>query len=171
MAQHLRVADHLSSEELKTRYQEAYDPVERTHVQVLYLASLGWRSADIAEATGYTVFWIRKLVRRYNESGPEALEDQRHHNPGQPRLLSPAQEAALDWHLRTSKPPDGGLWTGAKVAHWMSEQLHRPVGEVRGWEVLCRLGYRPLRPRRRHRDADAEAQERFQAGAPRAASG
>lgn len=162
MAQHLRVADHLSSGELKERYQGAYDPVERTHFQVLYLASLHWRSADIAEATGYTVFWVRKLVRRYNEGGPEALEDQRHFNPGQPRLLNPAQEAALDEHLRTQKPEDGGLWTGAKVAQWMSQQLGRPVGEVRGWEALRRLGYRPLRPRRRHVEADREAQACFQ---------
>jgi transposase len=171
MAQHLRVADHLSPEELKARYQAAYDPVERTHFQVLYLARLQWRSADIAEATGYTVFWIRKLVRRYNEAGPEALEDQRHFNPGQPRLLSPEQEAELDAVLRTRKPPDGGFWTGAKVAQWMSEQLHRPVEDVRGWEVLCRLGYRPLRPRRRHQGADPQAQEDFQGRPPAPAPG
>lgn len=171
MAQHLRVADHLSSEELKTRYQAAYDPVERTHFQVLYLASRQWRSADIAEATGYTVHWVRTLVRRYNEGGPEALEDQRHFTPGQPRLLSAAQEAELDEVLRTSNPPDGGLWTGAKVAHWMSEQLQRPIDDVRGWEVLFRLGYRPLRPRRRHQEADAQAQEDFQGRSPAAAPG
>jgi transposase len=170
MAQHLRVAAHLSPEELKARFLASTDPVERTHWQVLHLANLGWRSTDIALATGYTVFWIRKLVRRYSEGGPEALEDGRHHNPGQPRLLSAEQEAALDAHLRTSKPPDGGLWTGAKVAHWMSERLGRPVAEVRGWEVLVRLGWRPLRPRRHHRDADPPAQERFQAGTPGATS-
>lgn len=156
---------------MKERYQAAHDLVERTHFQVLYLASLQWRSADIAQATGYTVFWVRKLVRRYNGGGPEAMEDQRHYNLGQPRLLSPAQEAALDEHLRTEKPPDGGLWTAAKVAQWMSEQLGRPLAEVRGWEVLRRLGWRPLRPRRRHVKADPEAQESFQAGAPGAASG
>ncbi len=170
MAQHLRVADHLAPEQLKRRYQACFDPVERTHFQVLYLASLHWRSADIAEATGYSVIWVRKLVRRYNESGPEALEDQRHFNPGQPRLLSAEQEAELERRLR-SKPEDGGLWSGPKVAQWMSQQLGRPVAEVRGWEVLRRLGYRPLRPRRRHVKADPETQEDFQAGAPGAPSG
>lgn len=167
MAQHLTVADHLSSAALKARFQAAADPVARTHFQTLYLASLGWRSADIAEATGYTVYWIRKLVHRYNAAGPAALQDRRHGNLGQPRLLSAAQEAALDHHLRTARPPDGGLWTSAKVAHWMSEQLHRPVAEARGWEVLRRLGYRPRRPRRRHGHADPDAQEAFQADPPR----
>ncbi|HEV2132547.1 MAG TPA: winged helix-turn-helix domain-containing protein [Longimicrobiaceae bacterium] len=170
MAQHLRVADHLSPEQLKQRFQSAHDPVERTHFQVLYLASLHWRSADIAEAVGYSIIWIRKLVRRYNEGGPPALEDQRHHNPGQPRLLSPEQEAALEQRLRTP-PEDGGLWSGPKVAQWMSQQLGRRVAEVRGWEVLRRLGYRPLRPRRRHVRADPQAQESFPAGAAGAPSG
>lgn len=166
MAQHLTVADHLSAAELQARYRAAEDRVERTHYQVLYLASRQWRSADIAETTGYSAVWIRKLVRRYNDGGPAALQDRRHANRGQPRLLTAAQEATLDRHLRTARPPDGGLWTGAKVAHWMSTTLQRPVADVRGWEVLRRLGYRPRRPRRRHGHADADAQEAFQAGAP-----
>ncbi len=170
MAQHLRVAEHLSPEQLKQRYREASDPVGRTHFQVLHLASLQWRSADIAEAVGYSVIWVRKLVRRYNEGGPEALEDQRHFNPGQPRLLRAEQEAELRRRLQ-SKPEDGGLWSGPKVAAWMSQQLGRPVAEVRGWEVLRRLGYRPLRPRRRHIKADAQAREDFPAGAAGAPPG
>lgn len=170
MAQHLRVADHLSSAELKARYLAAHDPVERTHFQVLHLASLQWRSADIAEASGYSVIWVRALVRRYNEGGPEALEDQRHHNPGQPRLLCAEQEAELEQRLRTP-PEDGGLWSGPKVAQWIRAQLGRDVDDARGWEVLRRLGWRPLRPRRRHALADPEAQARFPGGAPGATPG
>jgi len=30
------------------------------------------------------------------------------------------------------KPADGGLWTGPKVAAWMSELLGRPVSAQRG---------------------------------------
>ncbi|HEV2130067.1 MAG TPA: winged helix-turn-helix domain-containing protein [Longimicrobiaceae bacterium] len=134
------------------------------------MASSQWRSADIAEAVGYSVIWVRKPVRRYNEGGPQALEDQRHFNPGQPRLLSAEQDAELGRRLR-SKPEDGGLWSGPKVAQWMGEQLGRPVAEVRGWEVLRRLGYRPLRPRRRHVKADPQAQEDFPAGAAGTPSG
>lgn len=170
MAQHLRVAGPLSADELKERYLAAQDRVERTHFQVLHLARLQWRSADIAEATGYSVVWVRSLVRRYNEGGPEALEDQRHHNPGQPRLLSGAQEADLERRLRTP-PEDGGLWSGPKVAQWIRAELGRDVADARGWEVLRRLGWRPLRPRRRHMRADAHAQARFPGGTPGATPG
>jgi len=166
MARGLYVAPHLGTEELKRRYQVASDPVERTHYQVVHLAQLGWRSIEIAEASGYSVIWVRTLVRRYNEGGPEALEDQRHHNPGQPRLLSAEQEAELDHLLRSAPPPDGGLWSGPKVARWISQQIGRPVDGVRGWEVLVRLGYRLRRPRRRHTESDTQAQESFQAVAP-----
>lgn len=170
MAQHLCVADHLSSEALKQRFQAASNPVERAHFQVLHLARLQWRSADIAEACGYSVIWVRSLVRRYNREGPEALTDQRHSNAGQPRLLSPAQEAALETRLQT-QPEEGGLWSGPKVAGWMSAHLGRPVAEVRGWEMLRRLGYTLQRPRRRHVEADPEAQERFPADPPVPPSG
>jgi len=171
MAQHLTVAVHLSAAELKARFQAADDAVERAHLQALYLAPLEWRSANIAAATGHTVFSIRKLVRRYNAAGTAALQYRRHLDRGQPRLLTAAQEAALDEHLRTTRPPGGGLWTSAQVAKWMSEELHRPIADVRGWEVLRRLGYRPRRPRRRHGHANQDAQEALPADPPRAGPG
>jgi transposase len=69
MAQHLPVAEHTSVDALKQGFHAATDRVERAHHQVVYLAALGWGSADIAKASGYGVGWIRKLVRRYNEEG------------------------------------------------------------------------------------------------------
>jgi transposase len=170
MAQHLHVVEHLSSADLKQRYQSAHDPVERTHFHVLHLASERWRSADIAEVSSYSVVWVRKLVRRYNDGGPEALEDQRHRNPGQPRLLGTEQEAELERLLRGT-PEDGGVWTGPKVAQWIRQTLGREVADVRGWEALRRLGYRPLRPRRRHAKADPQVQEAFPGGTAEAPSG
>jgi transposase len=148
----------------------ARDPALHRHLQVIHLASQGLGSAEIAEVSGYSVVWVRKLVRRYNEGGPEALGDGRRHNPGQPRLLTPEQEAELDRVLREEKPPDGGVWTGPKVSVWMSEKLGRAVAPQRGWEVLRRLGFRLLRPRRRHAGADAEAQERCPGGAAASAA-
>lgn len=170
MPQCLRITPHLSSDALRARLLAARDPALHRHLQVIHLASQGRGSAEIAEVSGYSVVWVRKLVRRYNEGGPEALGDGRRHNPGQPRLLTPEQEAELDRVLREEKPPDGGVWTGPKVSVWMSEKLGRAVAPQRGWEVLRRLGFRLLRPRRRHAGADAEAQERFPGGAAASAA-
>ncbi len=68
---------------------------------------------------------------------------------------------ALDETLQTP-PPDGGLWTGRKVARWIAEHRGRPPGAIppkRGWVYLRRLDYTPRVPRPRHvKAADAAAQ-------------
>ena len=76
---------------------------------------------------------MREIARRYREAGPEGLGDRRHTNPGVAPLLDAAQQDQLRAVLG-GPAPDGGLWTGRKVAVWMSGQLDRPVGEQRGWE-------------------------------------
>lgn len=159
---HLDVAPHLSSDELLARFRASTDPVEKTHWQVLHLKEQGWRTEDVRAATGFSLNWIRKLVHRYNDGGPDAIADQRHHNPGQARLLSDEDEAVLLSALRMEPPPGGGLWNGPKVAAWMAERLSRPVTPQRGWDALRHLGWTPQRPRRRHIQTDARAQDRFQ---------
>ena len=92
---------------------------------------------------------------------------QRHANPGAQLLLSPALQAALDQAL-DGPAPDGGLWTSAKVAAWISAQLHRPVHVTRGWEWLQRLGRRPRVPRPRHAKADPTEPAAFKNSLPNA---
>lgn len=163
MAQRITVAPHLSVPELEARERVARDPIERARLQVLRLLAQGRTSAEVAEISGYTQKWVRVLAARYNRRGPDALRDGRHHNPGQRPLLSAEQRRALAAALETS-PPEGGLWSGPRVARWMSERLGRSVAPQRGWEALRRAGYTLQRPRPRHREADADAQDRFQAG-------
>ena len=104
-------------------------------------------------------------MRRYNQDGPQALGDRRHHNPGGTFLLSPEQQVQLHQAL-DEPPPDGGLWSGPKVARWIYRQLGRQVPLQRGWEYLKRLNYsqRVLRPR--HAKADPAAQEDFKKSSP-----
>jgi transposase len=59
---------------------------------------------------------------RYNTDGPAGVKDRRHDHPGAPRLLSGAQQEELRQRL-AGRADDGGLWTGPKVAAWMSAQL------------------------------------------------
>src|SRR5262249_61609430 len=101
--------------------------------------------------------------RRSRGGGPAALGDGRHANPGAAPLLSPEQQARLREALG-GPAPDGGLWTGRKVAAWMGDLLDRPVGEQRGWEWLRRLGFTPQRPRPAETRADPVAQAAFKKG-------
>lgn len=164
MATRLRLAPHLSTDELFSRYRHCSDRVERARLHALWLLSQGQSSTEVTQVLGYRHNWLYRIVALYNAHGPEALGDGRHHNPGHPPLLNPEQLATLD-RLLEQPAPDGEPWSGPKVAQWMSQQLRRPVRPQRGWDYLRRTGHSPQRPRPRHKDADAEAQERFPAGA------
>lgn len=167
MARQLKIAGHLPVEDLERRYREARDPVARSQWQIVWQLALGRRIAEVEEHTGYSDRWIREIASRYNQLGPDGIADRRHANRGRPQLLTTEQEQELARRLE-GPAPDGGLWSGPKVAAWMSGQLGRPVDPTRGWEVLRRLDYRLGRPRPRHTAASPEAQAAFKGGAHRA---
>jgi transposase len=166
MARKLVLPPHLPVEELERRYRRARDPVARSHWQIVWLLARGEPTAAVCRATGYSPNWVREVARRYREEGPAGLGDRRRGNPGAAPLLDPAGQGALREAL-AGPAPDGGLWTGRKVAGWLAARLGRPVGEQRGWEYLRRLGFTPQRPRPRATRADPEAQAAFKKGGSR----
>jgi transposase len=137
--------------------------VAKSHWQIVWLLARGRPPAAIAATTGYCIDWVRTIIHRYNAGGPEALGDRRHGNPGAAPLLDAAGQTALGEAL-AAPPADGGLWTGPKVAQWLSNRLERSVAPQVGWVYLRRLGYTPHRPRPHHAHGDAEAQEAFKKG-------
>lgn len=142
MPKRLKLESHLSIEELETLYRQAKNGVERSHYQIIWLLALGKTSQEVAEVTGYSLTWIRILVRRYNRWGSQGIEDGRHCNSGAEPLLNDVQQAQL-WQMLQGPAPDGGLWNGRKVAEWMSKVTGREIDRYRGWEYLrqlrCRL--------------------------------
>ena len=157
---------HLSTAELGQRYRAAQQPIERSHLQIVWLLSQGRSECEVAAATGYGARWITEIVRRYNAEGVDGLGDQRARNTGARPLLSQENEAALREAL-AEPPADGGLWSGPKVAAWMTARLGRKVWPQRGWDYLQKLGYSSQVPRPRHaKAASAEEQEAFKRGSP-----
>jgi transposase len=159
----LTVAPHLPTAEVERRYRGAADAVARTHWQIVWLVAGGRTCPEVADVVGYSVEWVRQIVRRYNAAGPAGLGDRRRANPGAAPLLDAAGRAALAAAL-AGPAPDGGLWTGAKVAGWMAARLGRPVAAQRGWEQVRALGFTPQRPRPREDRADPAAQAAFKKG-------
>jgi transposase len=172
MPKRISIRADLKIEELEQRYRQASDPVARSQWQIVWLLAQGQTSEEVEEATGYSLAWIRTIARRYNAAGEPAIRDRRHRNPGGPRLLSREQEAELDQALEGAAP-DGGRWTGAKVARWIEERIGPRqtgpraglvVAEATGLRYLQRLHWRPQRPRPRHIKADGEVQAAFKGG-------
>lgn len=134
---------------------------------MIWLLVAGRPLKDVAAVTGYSERWVRAVVRRYNDAGPESVADQRHRNAGAAPLLDPAGRVALEDAL-AQPPEDGGRWTGRKVAAWIARHTGRArVVPQRGWDYLRRLDFSPRVPRPRHTQAaDAAAQTAFQKTSP-----
>jgi transposase len=155
---------HLSTAELGQRYRAARQPLERSHLQIVWLLSQGRSEREVAAATGYGQRWITEIVRRYNAEGTGGLGDQRANNTGARPLLSQEDELTLQEAL-AEPPADGGLWSGPKVAAWMTARLGRKIWPQRGWDYLQKLGYSSQMPRPRHAKAASTAeQEAFKRG-------
>lgn len=162
MGRKITLENHLSSEELKARYQSSTDPVESRRRHLLWLVSQRWYLFDAAASVGVSYSYARKVVYAYNQDGVEMLVNRRRGRQMSSRaLLSAAQQEELDQALQ-SPPADGGLWSGPKVAPWIAKKTGRArVDPQRGWDYLQRLNYSGQRPRPRHANADQAAQTAF----------
>lgn len=160
MPKRLHLQPHLTTDDLEQRYRQADHPVERSHYQIIWLLSQGWLTREVCAATGFSANWVREVARRYNQAGAAGLGDRRQANPGTTALLTPDQQETLRETL-AEPPASGGLWSGPRVAAWMSEQLGRPVAPQRGWDYLRRLDHTLQVPRPAHVTADPAAQAAF----------
>jgi transposase len=163
MPKRLKLQPHTAPEELERHYRKAKDPVERTHLQIVWLLSEGKPTREVCEVTGYSPGWVRQIARRYNERGVEGLGDRRHGNPGAASraLLTHAQQEELMEALG-APPQDGGMWSSRKVAEWIEHKTGRQqVRAQRGWEYPRKLGNTPQVPRPSQAGTDPEEQAAF----------
>src|SRR5262245_25813506 len=160
----LQVAGHLAPEELYRRYRSCPDGRAKTRWHAIWLMArpAGPLTAEqAAGAVGFSAVWVRQLVHRYNDNGPDGLRDGREGNGARPKLTE-AQRAELCQALQ-AEPPDGGVWSGPKVAAFALARFGVKVRAQTGWEWLRKFGFRLKVPRPRHpRAATAEQQRRRQ---------
>jgi transposase len=157
----LIVQEHLSRAQIKERWKKCKDPVEKGHWQVIWLASEEKRrpnASQLGRQLGIHHSWVGRLVKRYNEHGPEGLADRRRQNRSQ-GLLDKEDLRELRRDLDKA-PAEGGLWNGPKVAAWMSRRLKRPVQGQVGWLYLKRLGMSLQVPRPRHHQSASDQEKK-----------
>lgn len=84
------------------------------------------KNSAIGVGLGYQ--YVKKIVKKYNELGVEGVKNRRKetqsHIRGKTPLLSEQQLSKLVTALR-SRPEDGGIWTGPKVARWLEKEIGR----------------------------------------------
>ena len=67
------VASHLTVDELFERYRRSTDAAEKTQWQILWWRAQGRGTSEVAALSGFKPDWIRRIVRAYNEHGPDAV--------------------------------------------------------------------------------------------------
>ncbi|MGL5083261.1 MAG: helix-turn-helix domain-containing protein [Microcoleaceae cyanobacterium] len=133
---------HLDSEDLKTRYRQARDTTESRRWHLIQLVASGWTIKQAAEVVGLNYDYSKEIIRRYNREGPDSVKNRsRDRQPPVARsLLTSAQQQELVQALQ-GPAPDGGSWSGPKVADWIARKTGREhVWPQRGWDYLKRLG-------------------------------
>jgi transposase len=150
------IKSHLSAMELEHRYKTASEAIAKSHFHALWLLTRGYSIDQVAGLLSFSTRWVRTLIKRYNEGGPERLGDQRAHNGTAPSILTPEALAGLRERLQ-SPPEDGGQWTGPKIARWLAG-FHglKSVHDQRGWDALIAIGWSIQQPRPRHPNAASE---------------
>ena len=164
------LAPHLSCHELKQKYLSSQEPVESRRWHLLWKVSLGWTLKNSAIAVGISYDYAKEIIKKYNQLGTAGVENLKNKSTqrrgGKQSLLTETQLEKLAQQLK-SKPPDGGVWSGPKVARWIEkENCVEKVWNQRGWDYLKKLRYSCQSPRPKHRKADADEQEAFRKALP-----
>jgi transposase len=158
----LPVALHLPPEEIARRYRACRTGVEKTHWQILWLLTRPegpLSPAQAAALVGLTPVWVRAILKRWNAEGPDGLADRRKATNGGRSKLSTDQQIDL-WDAVQHPPPDGGLWTGPKVAGYVRDRWGVEVCVQTGWDWLRGLGFSLQVPRPSHPEAATPADRR-----------
>jgi transposase len=125
--------------------------------------------AQVDEVVGVSVITARAALKRWNRDGPAGLADGRAANRGKPTLAE-GRRAELFAALKR-RPPDGGLWTGPKVAAYVRARWGVGVAPQTGWRWLRDLGFTLQVPRPSHPRAAGPAARRRWGEKPPAAAG
>jgi transposase len=142
----------LSRADITVRSTSASTAIERRRWQVIGLLADGAPLAEIVARTGYRPRTIREIAQRYRERGSAGLADRRQRSVGAAPILTENQQHDLRQALQ-NPAPDGGVWTGPKVARWIAARTGKRVHRQRGWEYLRRLGGSAARRSGDRRDA------------------
>ena len=133
---------YLTVDEIKLHYRQAKDTTEARRWHLLQLVAQQWTIKQAAQIVGLNYDYAKEIVKRYNRQGPTGMRNRsRDRQPPPPRtLLTPEQQQELRRVLQ-GPAPDGGSWSGPKVAQWIARKTGRKwVWPQRGWDYLKRLG-------------------------------
>ena len=116
-------------------------------LRALLMRAKGNTLAEIAQATGYSISNITKLVRTYRAGGLAAIVE--NHYGGNHRNMSYEEEAALLKPFE-QKAEAGQMVEISEIKAAYQEAVGHPIGTSQIYYVLHRHKWRKVMPRSRH---------------------
>ena len=153
--------DHLPLDDL----QRIAKTITRKRVWVRYqaviLATQGRSAAAIAQALGCSGRAVQKWIARYNQGGPQAL-DERPHTGRRPRLTGSVL-LHFQERLEAGPQPEDRVCTlrGRDLQHILEHEFGVLMSLQAVYDLLHRHGFSSLMPRPHHKVADEELQAIF----------
>ena len=156
----LPVTAHLPADEVGHRYRRCPDPQEKTrwHLIWLLVRDDALTCERAAPLVGLSDTHARTVLKRWNARGPAGLTDGRRANRSAGKLTASQQAEAFD--ALQKGPPDGGVWSGPKLARFARDRWGVEVCPETGWRWLKKLGFRLVVPRPRHPKAAGPDEQR-----------
>ncbi len=161
MARPLQIEWAEDAQSLKTQYQKATDPQQRTRLHALWLVRTGQPMSAVAPLVGVHYRTLQTWISWYRHGGlAEVLQRRNGGHGGAPARLTPDQEVEL---VTQSKAGDiRTIWDGVEWAQ-QAHQVTYTYWGMRG--VFQRLGLTKKVPRPKSPKASAEAQQAWKKGA------
>src|SRR4029453_18929948 len=140
--------DQAAMAELEARYRTTRDAETRTRYQMVLLAAQGHTPPQIAALTRRSGDTVRRVVKRYQAGGPDAVPYQPH--PGQPPHYPLAWEEELRRVVELDPHEvgvDSALWTCRLLADYLAGVTGHAAGIETVRVALHRAGWVCKRPR------------------------
>jgi transposase len=137
---------------------------EWRRMQAWRLKQLGWKQRNIAVALGASEAAVSQWVADARRGGPDALLARP--APGRPAKIAPAKQRLLPdflWHGPEAYGFRGEVWTCARVAQVLKEELGVSYSKSQVSRILKGLGWTPQVPITRAIQRDEAAIERWRA--------
>jgi transposase len=156
----LKLAAHLSGEQLKERMQQADSKEMYRRWQCLYLTQrYKVTAAYLSDLTGLSTSAVYLLVEGYNKQGPDSVEHKerggRHH-----AYLSVEQEEKLLESVG-QKAARGEILTAQDIREEVERELGFAASDDYLWGLLKRHQWKKKAPRPQHVKKDPKAQKTF----------
>ncbi len=161
----IKLADHLTDEELIERMELSENKQQFRRWQALYLIQTqGLSSAEIAEIVRVKSGTVIQWVYLYNNKGKESLAFK---GSGGRRRCHMSYDAEISFLREMEKEAEKGIIITAKTVRYRAEEkLGHEVSEDYAYDLLHRHQWKKKSPRPVHPKADRSKQEEYKKNFP-----